>query len=48
LERRLVALLDGFEVLAYRSDRVGMRRFARALRGRLWTAGRAEEVEQVA
>ena len=35
VERRLAALLDGREVLAYTVDRRGLRRFARALRGTL-------------
>ena len=37
LDERLRALLDGQEVLAYTTDRRGMRRFARALRGKLLT-----------
>ena len=36
-EERLLRLLDGHEVLAYTTDRRGMRRFARALRARLLT-----------
>ena len=35
LDERLARLLDGREVLAYTTDRRGMRRFARALRGTL-------------
>jgi hypothetical protein len=37
LDERLLRLLDGHEVLAYTTDRRGMRRFARALRARLLT-----------
>jgi hypothetical protein len=36
-EERLLRLLDGHEVLAYTTDRRGMRRFARSLRARLLT-----------
>lgn len=35
LEARTAQLLDGTTVLAYTTDRAGMRRFARALRNRL-------------
>jgi hypothetical protein len=35
VERRLAALLAGREVLAYTTDRRGLRRFARALRDKL-------------
>ena len=35
LNQRVARLLDGSEVLAYTTDRQGMRRFARALRGTL-------------
>lgn len=38
LDGRLRILLDGQEVLAYTTDRRGMRRFARALRNKLQTA----------
>jgi hypothetical protein len=37
VERRLAALLDGREVLVYTTDRHGLKRFARALRGLLLT-----------
>ena len=37
LDNRLRALLDGHEILAYTTDRRGLRRFSRALRGRLLT-----------
>ena len=37
VERRLADLLDGREVLAYTTDRQGLKRFARALRGLLLT-----------
>jgi hypothetical protein len=37
LEGRLSMLLDGQEVLGYVTDRRGMKRFARALRGKLQT-----------
>ena len=37
VERRLANLLDGREVLAYTTDRPGLKRFARALRGLLLT-----------
>jgi hypothetical protein len=35
VERRLAALLAGQEVLAYTTDRQGLKRFARALRDKL-------------
>ena len=37
VERRLARLLDGREVLVYTTDRQGLKRFARALRGMLLT-----------
>jgi hypothetical protein len=37
LDERLLRLLDGHEVLAYTTDRRGIRRFARSLRARLLT-----------
>ncbi len=37
VERRLARLLDGREVLVYTTDRHGLKRFARALRGMLLT-----------
>ena len=37
VERRLTRLLDGREVLVYTTDRPGLKRFARALRGMLLT-----------
>jgi hypothetical protein len=37
VERRLIDLLDGREVLAYTTDPRGLKRFARALRGQLLT-----------
>jgi hypothetical protein len=41
VERRLADLLDGREVLAYTTDPQGLKRFARALRGRLLTQASA-------
>jgi hypothetical protein len=41
LDGRLLALLDGQEVLGYVTDRRGMKRFARALRSKLQTAALA-------
>lgn len=37
VDARLLSLIDGSEVLAYTTDRRGMRRFARALRAKLLT-----------
>ena len=41
LDGRLSVLLDGQEVLGYVTDRRGMKRFARALRGKLQTVALA-------
>jgi hypothetical protein len=41
VERRLAALLAGREVLAYTTDRRGLKRFARALRNHLIALDRA-------